>query len=203
MPRLIRKLSLHKALRIGYLRNEKKQQKRLKKYGYVLDKELSDNQHTIAYSPFTGKVLFINNGSESNPLNTTQFIKDWRTNIMNVPTGTFGYTQRFQEDKNAYMKAKKKYGEDKKFELVGHSQGAISVNELASGKDQGLTYNGAFVKQKDNPRVSNYRHPNDIVSAFSNPTDMKTLFQQQPNMRTLNTLAAHGIESVREVPIFI
>jgi hypothetical protein len=203
MPRLIRKLSLHKALRIGYLRNEKKQQKRLKKYGYVLDKELTDNQHVVAYSPFSGKVLFINNGSESNPLNTTQFIKDWRTNIMNVPTGTFGYTQRFQEDKNTYMKAKKKYGEDKKFELVGHSQGAISVNELASGKDQGLTYNGSLVKQKDNPNVTNYRHPNDIVSAFSNPTDMKTLFQQQPNMRTLNPLAAHGVESVRAAPIFI
>jgi hypothetical protein len=202
MVRLIRKLSLHKALKIGYLRNEKKQQKRLKKYGYVLDKELSDNQHTVAYSPFTGKVLFINNGSEANPLNTGQFIKDWRSNIMNVSTGTFDYTPRFQEDKSAYLKAKKKYGEDKKFELIGHSQGAISVNELAKGSDRGVTYNGALVKQKDNPNVTNYRNPNDVVSAFSNPNDMKTLFQQ-PNMRTINPLAAHGIESVRSAPIFI
>lgn len=202
MPRLIRKLSLHKALKIGYLRNEKKQQKRLKKYGYVLDKELTDNQHTVAYSPFTGKVIFINNGSEPNPLNAGQFIKDWRSNIFNVPTGTFGYTPRFQEDKNAYLKAKKKYGEDKQFELVGHSQAAISVNELASGKDQGLTYNGALVKQKDNPRVTNYRNPNDVVSMFSNPADMRTI-AVQPNMRTINPLAAHGIEGIRETPIFV
>jgi hypothetical protein len=201
MPKLIRKLSLYKALKISYLRNEKKQAKRLKKYGYVLDKELTNNQHTVAYSPFTDKVLFINNGSESNILRPTQFVKDWRTNIMNVPTGTFGYTPRFQEDKNTYMKAKKKYG-DKQFQLVGHSQGAISVNELAKGSDRGYTYNGALVKQKDNPRVENYRNPNDVVSMFSNPYDMKTLYQQ-PNMRTINPLSAHGIETIRQTPIFI
>lgn len=201
MPRLIKRLSLYKGLKIGYLRNQKKQAKKLKKYGYVLDKELTDNQHTVAYSPFTGKVLFINNGSEPNPANTGQFLKDWRTNIFNVPTGTFAYTPRAQEDKSAYLKAKKKYA-DKEFELVGHSQGAISVNELASGKDKGYTYNGAFLKQKDNPRVENYRNPNDVVSMFSNPADTKTLYQQ-PNMRTINPLSAHGIETIKQLPIFL
>jgi hypothetical protein len=201
MPKLIRKLSLYKGLKIGYLSNEKKKAKRLKKYGYILDKELTDNQHTVAYSPFTGKVLFINNGSEANPLNTGQFLKDWRSNIFNVPTGTFAYTPRYEEDKSAYLKAKKKY-DNKPVQFLAHSQGAISVNELASGKDTAKTYNGALVKQKDNPRVENYRNSRDVVSMFSNPADMKTLYQQ-PNMRTFNPLAAHGIENIRQTPIFI
>jgi hypothetical protein len=201
MPRLIKKLSLYKALKIGYLRNEKKQAKRLKKYGYVLDKELTNNQHLVAYSPFSNKVLFVNNGSQTNILDPTQFVKDWRSNISAVPTGTFGYTQRFQEDKSTYLKAKKKYG-DKQFELVSHSQGAISINELAKGSDRGYTYNGALIKQKDNPNVENYRHARDVVSMFSNPNDMKTLYTQ-PNMRTINPLTAHGIDTIKQLPVFL
>jgi len=201
MPRLIKKLSLYKALKIGYLRDEERQARKLKRFGYVLDKELSNNQHMVAYSPFTGKVLFVNNGSQANVLQPEQFVKDWRSNIFNVPTGTFAYTPRAQEDRNTYLKAKKKY-EGKKFELVGHSQGAISVNELAKGNDVGYTYNGALLKQKDNPNVTNYRTANDVVSMFANPNDMKTLYQQ-PNMRTINPLAAHGIENIRQTPVFL
>lgn len=202
MPRLIRKLSLHRALKIGYLRDERRQARKLKRYGYVLDKDLTNNQHLVAYSPFTKKVLFVNNGSQTSILDPIQFTKDWRSNLTSVPAGTFAYTPRFQEDKNAYLKAKKKYGEDTKFELVGHSQGAISVNELAKGNDRGITYNGAFVKQKDNPNVENYRHARDIVSMFSNPADTKNLFMQ-PNMRTLNPIAAHNVDTLKNVPIFI
>lgn len=202
MPRLIRKLSMHKALKLGYLRDEKKQAKRLKRYGYVLDKELSSNERMVAYNPFSKKVLYVTNGSEPNPTNTGQFLKDWRSNVFNVPTGTFTYTPRFQEEKNAYLKTKKKYGEEVKYVLAGHSQGAISVNELAKGNDRGLTFNGALVKQKDNPNVINYRNPNDIVSLFANPADMKTLYQQ-PNMRTFNPLASHSVDTLKNVPIFL
>jgi hypothetical protein len=184
------------------LRDEKKQAKRLKRFGYVLDKELTDNQHLVAFNPFSKQVLFVNNGSQSSILDPVQFTKDWRTNFTAVPAGTFAYTPRFQEDKNTYTKAKKKYGEEVKFVLTGHSQGGISVNELASGNDKGYTYNAALVKQKDNPRVENYRNSRDVVSMFANPDDMKTLYQQ-PNMRTYNPLSAHSIDNIRELPIFI
>lgn len=203
MPRLIKRLSLYRALKLGYTRNEKRQARKLKKYGYILDKELSDNQHMVAYSPFEKKVIFVSNGSETSLFHPVQLRKDWHANFLEVPTGMFAYTPRFAEDKSAYLKTKKKYGEDTKVQLIGHSQAAISVNELAKGNDRGITYNGALIKQKDNPNVTNYRHPFDIVSSFANPQDMQTLRQQQPNMRTTNYYTAHGVDTIKQVPIFV
>jgi hypothetical protein len=199
--RRIKKLSMYKALKVGYLRNEKRQARKLKKYGYVLDKELSNNERMVAYSPFTKKVIFVENGSQTSILNPSQLIEDWRNNLVNVSTGTFTYTPRFQEAKNTYLKAKKKYGEETPFKLVGHSQAAISVNELAGSNDKGYTYNGAlFTKTKDNPNVTNYRTRNDLVSAFANPNDMRTLSNSSSSQ---NPIAAHNIENIQNLPVFI
>jgi len=188
-------------LKIGYFRNPDKQAKRLKRFGYVLDKELTNKERMVAYSPYTNKVIFVENGSQFNPIqDVNQFREDWLNNITTIPTGSFAYTPRFTDAKSAYLKAKKKY-EGKKFELVGHSQSAVTVNELAGNNDTGVTYNGAFLKQKDNPNVTNYRTKNDLVSAFANPNDMRTL--SQPNLPPQNFYQAHGIENIRNVPIFI
>lgn len=197
--RRIKKMSMYKALKIGYLRDEKRQARKLKKYGYVLDKDLSNNERTVAYSPYTNKVIFIENGSETSISNPSQLIKDWRSNIANVPTGTFTYTPRFQEAKSAYLKAKQKYNEVP-FKMVSHSQGAISINELAGANDKGYTFNGALIKQKDNPNVTNYRTKNDLVSAFANPNDMRTLADSSSSQ---NPIQAHNIENIQKLPVFI
>ena len=204
MPRRLRKikkLSLYKSLKIGYLRDEKRQARKLKRYGYVLDKELSNNERTVAYSPFTKKVIFIENGSSTNPImDNKQFREDWLNNAIAVPTGAFTYTPRFQEAKNTYLKAKKKY-DDVSFKLIGHSQAAISVNELVGANDKGYTFNGAlFTKTKDNKNVTNYRTKNDLVSAFANPNDMRTLADSSSSQ---NPIAAHNIENIKQLPVFI
>jgi hypothetical protein len=70
MPRRLRKLkklSLYKSLKIGYFRNPDKQAKRLKRFGYVLDKELTNKERMVAYSPYTNKVIYVENGSQFNP----------------------------------------------------------------------------------------------------------------------------------------
>jgi len=205
MPRKLRKikkLSLYKALKIGYLRNEAKQKKRLKRFGYRIDNDLTNNERLVAFNPFTNKVLFVENGSSVNPLtDVKQFTEDWLNNITTIPTGVFTATPRFQSAKSAYLKAKEKYGQDKKYELVGHSQSAVSINELAQKGDTGYTYNGALLKQKDNPYVTNYRSVNDIVSAFSNPNDMKTLYQ--PRLAGQNFYQAHNINNIKDQPIFL
>lgn len=200
MPR--KRLSLYKALKIGYLRNERKQKKRLKRFGYRLDEELTNGERTVAYSPFTNKLLFIENGSETRPLNNpVQFVEDWKNNIVNVPTGNFTESQRFKDAQNAFLKAKDKYKEAK-FEIIGHSQSAITVNELTKKGDRGMTFNGALIKQKDNKNVENYRTKNDIVSSLANFDDMKTLRipQQSP---TQNVISANNIDNLKYVPIFI
>jgi len=191
-----KKIKLYNALNIGYLRNERKQAKRLKRFGYILDKELTNNERLVAYSPFTKKVIFIENGSSTNPF-SPQFYEDWRNNVQNISTGTFDYTPRFQAAKSAYLKAKKKY--EAPITLIGHSQSAVTVNDLTEKGDKGYTLNGALIKQKDNPQVTNYRIKNDIVSSFANPNDIRTLHSNQNK----NTLASHSIDNIRNDPIFL
>lgn len=195
--RKLKKLSMYKALKLGYLRNEQKQAKRLKRFGYVLDKELTNGERMVAYNPFTKKVIFVENGSSTNPF-SPQFYEDWQNNIQNVTTGSFDYTPRFQSAKSAYLKAKKKY--ELPVTLVGHSQSAITINDLTKKGDKGYTYNGAFIKEKDNPSVSNYRTKGDIVSAFANPNDIKTLPPPRPHE---NFIQAHNIENIKLLPVFI
>ena len=162
-----RKLSLHKALKLGYLRNERKQKKRLKRYGYVLDPTLTTGEHLVAYNPRLNKVLYVSNGSESNIIrNPQQFVEDWKNNIIHIPTGTFQHTQRFKDERATLLKAKEKY-KDAPVVLVGHSQSAQTVNLLANANTKGYTLNPALLKQKPNPNVENYRVRGDIVSAIS------------------------------------
>jgi hypothetical protein len=193
--RKIKKLSLYKALKVGYLRNEKKQAKRMKRFGYIVDKDLTNNERMVAYNPTTRKVVFVENGSSVNPF-SPQFYEDWQNNIQNVTTGTFEYTPRFQAAKSAYLKTKQKY--EAPVTLVGHSQSAITVNDLTGKNDKGYTLNGALIKQKDNPHVTNYRIKNDIVSALSNPNDMRTLQGESKN-----PFVSHAIDNIRNEPIFL
>jgi len=197
--RKIKKLSLYRALKLGYLRNEKKQKKRLKRFGYRLDTELSNNERMVAFNPTSNKVLFVENGSQTSIFNPNQFREDWLNNVTTVATGAFPYTPRFQDAKNAYLKAKKKYN-DVSFKMLGHSQSAISVNELAGSNDKGYTFNGALIKQKDNPNVTNYRTKNDLVSSLANPNDMRTLAASNPNQ---NFIAAHNIGNSQFIPVFL
>ena len=199
MPRELRKikrLSLYKSLQLGYLRSERKQAKRLKRFGYQIDRELSNNERMIAYSPFTKKLIFVENGSATNPF-SPQFYEDWQNNIQNVSTNTFQYTPRYQSAKSAYLKVKEKYKEIP-ITLVGHSQSGIIVNNLTGKNDKGYTLNGALIKQKNNPQVSNYRVRGDLVSAFANPKDMTTLAGEYKN-----PISAHAIENIRQEPIFL
>ncbi len=196
--RKIKKLSLYRSLALGYLRNEKKQAKRLKKFGYLIDRDLTDNQHLVARNAFNGQILYVNNGSQPNPLDLPQFVSDWRTDIMNIPSGTFQYTPRAIQDKNTYLKIKEKYGKDVPVKFVGHSLGAVSVNELTQKGDKGYTLNGALIKQKDNPNVTNYRIKNDVVSMFANPNDIRTLQGESKN-----PFVSHAIENIKNEPIFL
>jgi hypothetical protein len=119
-----RRLKLYRALQIGYLRNERKQRKRLKRFGYVLDPELSTTERTVAYSPTQNKVIYIVNGSETEPLNNPrQFIKDWAHNLIAIPTGTYKLTPRYRQEYQNFRLAKDKY-KDARFTVVGHSQSA-------------------------------------------------------------------------------
>lgn len=187
-----KKLKLYNALNIGYLRNERKQAKRLKAFGYILDKELTNREHLVAYNPFDKKLLYVSNGT--NFANPTDVYNDIRG-----LTNTQRSTRRYDEEKNALLKAKQKYDEDKVV-LASHSLGSQYTNTIASRDDRVLQYN-PFLMPNTRPRenIQNIRTEYDPVSLFAPNSNTKTLPTQNGN----SFLKAHNLENIKNEPIFI
>lgn len=192
-----KKLKLYRALQIGYLRNERKQRKRLKRFGYILDPALSTTEHTVAYNPTLNKVIYIVNGSETRPTNPKQFIKDWTHNLIAIPTGTYKYTPRYRQEYNNFHLAKDKYA-NAKFTVVGHSQSAQLSHGLPQKGDTGISLDPALINQKPRPNVRNYRVEGDIISTYAN--DTVTLENPSKNP---NPYQAHNIENIKNAPIYV
>lgn len=58
-------LSLYDSLRVGYLGNENKQGNQMAKYGYQIDKKLSNDNQQVYFNPQTNKLLYNVTGSKS------------------------------------------------------------------------------------------------------------------------------------------
>jgi hypothetical protein len=200
-------LKLYKALKIAYMRNKPKRQARLlKKYGYILDKDLSDPRETmVAYNPFDKKVLFVANGTD------VKSEKDLITDF-GLAIGGLKQSARFQDTENILSKARNKY-KDSNFVLAGTSLGGSLVNALdTKPKDKVFTYNGAFLpNSKPKENVKNYRTQGDVISTFApkqNTSILKvppplTQAQQQSDSVLYSTLknatmvgAKAGLESL-------
>ena len=61
----IKPLSLYDSLRVGYIGNENKQAQEMAKYGYQIDKGLSNENQQVYYNPETKKLLYNVTGSSS------------------------------------------------------------------------------------------------------------------------------------------
>ena len=80
---LNRQPSLYDTLRVGYIPSESQKGREMAKYGYVIDKKLSNENQQVYYNPETKKLLYNVTGSQS--------LQDW----VNVDTklalgGTIG-----------------------------------------------------------------------------------------------------------------
>ena len=198
MPRPLRKfkrLTLHKALKLGYLRNETKQKKRLRRFGYRLDNELTTNEYLTAYNPQKNKVIFISNGT--NPTNA----RDLYTDVFGIGLGRLSSTDRYKEAENAYEKAKQKY-KDVPVTLVGHSLAGAIVNDIVKPSDRAIIYNSAnspFTKKKEN--VYSYRTAGDPFSAFD--LQARTLANAASISQRLNPIQPHNLSNIADKPIFV
>jgi hypothetical protein len=198
-----KKLSLYKALKITYQPNEAKKARVLKRFGYILDKDLTTPEHTVAYSPFEKKVIFGVRGTELRQGKHLLENTDLQTDIL-LGSGGLRQSKRYETTKNAYLKAKEKYKEDKvEFVGYGHSLAGGLINALpTTEKDKVITYNAHILKAKKN-NVKHYRTEGDIFSIGN--AKAETL--PNPNPVSLNLgsylLKAHQLEAIADQPIFL
>jgi hypothetical protein len=185
-----KKLKLYNALKIGYFRNENKQRKRLKRFGYRLDPELTNREHMVAYNPYSKKLLFVSNGTQ--PSNTADLAND-----ILIGLGVSGSNQkRVGDAKNALLKAKERYGV-KSATIVGHSLGGNTGHFIGSADDKIIAFNPALINQKARPNETILKTKYDPISALANNT--RVIDSEAPS----GVLSAHSLSNLREEPIFI
>jgi hypothetical protein len=195
------KFTLYDALKIGYQRNEDKQEQALKQFGFDLDRDLTNYDHLTAYNQKEKKLLYVVNGT--NPLRPQDLYTD-----VNLILGNLKATPRFKSDKRAYEKAKQKYKEEK-IVIGGHSLGASIGSKLDnSPKTTVLSFNaGATFGEKSNPREKAYRTGADIVSLLK-PKAKRTKQTVISNSKIIPQipqaiLDAHDIKNIKNKKIFI
>lgn len=183
-----RQLKLYGALRIGYLRDEEKQAKALKQFGYVLDKSLTNREHLTAYDPVNKKLLFVPVGTQPSS------VKDIATDV-NLALGRLKNTARYKSDKEAFNRALAKYDENEVV-LAGHSLGGTIASGIGRGRDRILTLNkGATIGAQTRKNEEAFRVGGDVVSALG--SGIKTI--RNPNMmRELPVLGPHTISKIRD-----
>lgn len=192
-------LSLFQALNAGYKRDLGKAQKKLEKYGYTVDRDLShERERVVAYNKDKGKLLFIENGTD--PKN----MKDLKTDV-GLGIGKLAEDKRIANAKDALVKAKEKYKAVNGTVLVGHSLGSGITNTIAGGGDRVINYNPAYtVGQKARGNVENYRTKGDIVSVFAPSSNTKVLENNvQSKGGVDHLLKSHELSNIRKEGIFV
>jgi hypothetical protein len=214
-------LTLYDALKIGYKDNETQQGKDMSKYGYQIDKALSNDNQQVYYDPNNKKLLMNITGSHN--------VSDWVNSDVKLGLGKilkpleylrpitkplglenifgdFKQTNRFRSAEDTLRKAKSKYDENQTT-ITGHSLGSRIAQDIARKGDTvyGLNPgNTLFQPTKANQNV--YRTSGDLVSiAGSGSKNIRTL--ANPTKQTGNLLVdvynAHNIDTIRDQKIFV
>jgi hypothetical protein len=196
-----KRLRLYNALKAGYLRNERRQAKYLKKFGYVLDRELTNGRENIvAYNPFDKKLLYISNGTD------IRSAEDLANDAL-ILVGSQKESGRVRDEKQLLTKAREKY-KDAKLVMASHSLGSQIQHNIAPSDAVVTTYNPAYsFNQKIRPNFKNYRTEGDIVSTFAPKQNTTILENPKPQRSQLNAfsniLDAHSTDNLRNAGIFL
>jgi hypothetical protein len=195
-----RKIRLYNALKAGYMRNERRQAKYLKKFGYILDNELTHGRENIvAYNPFDKKLLYITNGTDFSNANDVG-------NDALILIGSQKASVRIEDEKKLLTKAREKY-KGAKLVMASHSLGGQIQHNIAPADARVVTYNPFYgINQKVRKNFENYRTSGDIVSTFAPKTNTYTLPNPNPrsNLNAFrNILDAHSTDNLKNVGIFL
>jgi len=194
-------VSLYDALKSSY--GDRRSKEKLKNAGYNYDSMLSNHNQQVWYNPNDKKMLFNVAGTHN--------LKDWGTDLY-LALGSLKNTNRYKEAQNTLNEAKRKYGNNIKTNITGHSLGSSIGQKITSKNDNDKFYGldaGYTIGQKTrsyNGNQQHYRTDGDIVSLLgSGAKNMTTL--KNPNLKTgivpLDVLKSHNVENIKDENIFI
>ena len=185
--------SLYDTLRVGYLPSETKQGAEMAKFGYVIDKKLSNDNQQVYYNPETKKLLYNVTGShnltdwvnsdlklalgirknEGKPIierGIEKLLPDsWKKGFDRGYENIFGGlkdTTRYKQADETLKAAKVKYA-PAETAITGHSLGGRIVQDIAKGSDKVYALDaGSTIGQsvKGGPNRNIYRTAGDVVS---------------------------------------
>lgn len=189
-----RKLKLYKALKIGAIRDERKQAQALKRFGYVLDRNLTDRERFVAYNPNDRKVLFFERGTDP------QNVSDLATDAV-LALGGIKNTPRYEHAQKAMDEAHRKYA-GSKFVDIGYSLGGNIVNYAGKSSDDIYAVNAGFspFQKKARENVMNVRIKGDPISYFTPEQNTTNITSTTP---TIDPLGKHYIQHFQPVPIYV
>lgn len=189
----VQRPTLYDTLRVGYLPNEKQQGNEMAKYGYQIDKGLSNDNQQVYYNPETKKLLYNVTGSHSlqdwvnSDLKLALGIKknagkpiiergiesllpnSWKKGFDRGYENVFGGlkdTTRYKQADETLKQAKAKYA-PAETAITGHSLGGRIVQDIAKGSDKVYALDaGSTIGQsvKGGPNRNIYRTAGDVVS---------------------------------------
>jgi len=187
------KPTLYDTLRIGYLPSESQQGKEMSKYGYQIDKGLSNDNQQVYYNPETKKLLYNVTGSHSlqdwvnSDLKLALGIKKnagkpiiergiekllpeaWKKGFDRSYENVFGGlkdTDRYKQADETLKAAKAKY-QPAETALTAHSLGGRIIQDIAKKDDKVYALDaGSTIGQtvKGGPNRNIYRTAGDVVS---------------------------------------
>jgi hypothetical protein len=189
----VQRPTLYDTLRVGYLPSESQQGKQMSKYGYQIDKGLSNENQQVYYNPESKKLLYNITGSH----NLTDWVnsdlklalgirkndgkpiiergiekllpESWKKGFDRSYENVFGGfkdTDRYKQADETLKAAKAKYN-PADVSISGHSLGGRIVQDIAKKNDKVYALDaGSTIGQtvKSGPNRNIYRTAGDVVS---------------------------------------
>ena len=178
-------------------KGEDEQKNSLGKYGYVRDKDLSNENQQAYYNADKKKLIYSVTGTHN--------AKDWGTDAY-LALGKLKDTNRYKDADNGLKKAKAKYGVTEA-SIFGHSLGGSIGATIASKADKVNTLDkGATFFQKSRNNEHAYRTSGDLVSILNkNSKNMTTLRNPKSQLHTgifpldmaVNAFRAHDVDNIK------
>jgi hypothetical protein len=180
-------VNLAKVLKVGY-KSKEKQGKVMNRYGYKIDKDLSNDNQQVYFNPNEKKLLYNVTGTHN--------LTDVGTDIY-LGLGKLKDTSRYKQADETLKKAKAKYGVSNAT-VTGHSLGASVSQGIAKPEDKEFSLNAGYTigQKTKSGNQQNYRTQGDVVSLLgSGSKNLKTIGKKE-NTSVLGSFLKGGIVGV-------